>query len=78
LATAAFATAGALCVGRIWPGAARPAMAVAVLWVLLVGLSRLVLGVHWPSDVLAAMCLGVFVPLALSVAFDRSALHLDS
>jgi undecaprenyl-diphosphatase len=37
----------------------------------LVALSRLVLGVHWPSDVLVALCLGGFIPLAFSVWFDR-------
>ena len=70
LSTAAFATAAALCVARIWPRAGSRAMALAVLWAGLVAISRLVLGVHWPSDVLAAMCLGAFIPLLISVAND--------
>ncbi len=70
LSTAAFATAAALCVARIWPRAGRVAMALAVLWAGLVAISRLVLGVHWPSDVLAALCLGAFIPLLISVAKD--------
>ena len=71
LAVAAFATATALCLARIWPRAAAASMAAALLWSGLVALSRLVLGVHWPSDVLVALCLGTFIPLAYSVAFDR-------
>ena len=70
LSTAAVATAAALCVARIWPRAGTLAMALAVVWTVLVALSRLVLGVHWPSDVLAAMCVGAFIPLLISVAND--------
>ena len=80
LSTAAFATAGALCVAQIWPRAGTLAMALGVTWTLLVALSRLVLGVHWPSDVLAAICLGAFIPLLFSVASElhgRSAGALD-
>ena len=70
LSTAALATAAALCVTRIWPRAGNQAIALAVLWTGLVAFSRLVLGVHWPSDVFAAMCLGALIPLLISVAND--------
>lgn len=70
LSTAAFSTAAALCVARIWPRAGSLAMALAVSWTSLVAISRLVLGVHWPSDVLAALCLGAFIPLLISMAND--------
>jgi undecaprenyl-diphosphatase len=68
LVVAAFATATALCIGRLWPGLRRLAMASAFVWIFLVGLSRLVLGVHWPTDVLAAACIGAFLPLAIDLA----------
>jgi len=70
LVVAAFATAAALCVSRIRPAARQLALSVAILWISLVAVSRLVLGVHWPTDVLAAACCGAFLPLAMSVVLE--------
>jgi undecaprenyl-diphosphatase len=70
LVVAAFATAAALCVSRIRPAARKVALSIAILWISLVAISRLVLGVHWPTDVLAAACIGAFLPLAISVALE--------
>jgi len=70
LAVAAFATAVVLCVGRIKPALRNFALAIAMLWIFLVAISRLVLGVHWPTDVLVAACIGAFMPLALSVVLE--------
>lgn len=70
LSTAAFSTAAALCVARIRPWAGAPTMVLAMIWTGLVAVSRLVLGVHWPSDVLAAVCLGAFIPLLFSLVHD--------
>ena len=73
LSTAAFAFAAALCAARIWPHHRSLAALVAgfaILWTGLVALSRLVIGVHWPTDVLASMGLGAFIPWFFSRMFD--------
>ena len=67
LSTAAFATALVIGTAQIWPKSRFVSLPLAVVWVGLMGLSRLVLGVHWPTDVLAAICVGVFIPLAISL-----------
>lgn len=70
LVVAAFATAAVLCMNRIRPAARELVLPLALLWICLVAISRLVLGVHWPTDVLAAACIGAVIPLLISLAFD--------
>jgi undecaprenyl-diphosphatase len=70
LVVAALATATVISVNRIWPGSRKFATLIAFVWVFSVGLSRLVLGVHWPTDVLAAICIGMFLPLATGIALE--------
>lgn len=70
LVVAAFGIAAALCMGRIWPATREVALSIAILWLCLVAFSRLVLGVHWPTDVLAGACIGASLPLAISVAIE--------
>ena len=65
LTSAAFATAACLCLIDLRPRAKWPAICMATAWVVLVALSRLVLGVHWPSDVAAAAFAGVLLALAV-------------
>lgn len=66
LGTTCCAGALAFCLSRTWPPYRRVFQALAVIWVALVGISRLVLGVHWPTDVLSAGCFGLIL-----VSFNR-------
>jgi membrane-associated phospholipid phosphatase len=68
LVFAAFATAVALSIARIQPRWRHFAAASALVWVAFVAVSRLVLGVHWPTDVLVAACVGGFLPLLITFA----------
>jgi undecaprenyl-diphosphatase len=71
LSTAAIATAAYFCTVRLRPQWRRPAFAIAFGWVAMVALSRLVLGVHWPTDVLAAACAGLLLAVMVNVALLR-------
>jgi undecaprenyl-diphosphatase len=53
------------------PAHRRPAVAAALLLTFLVGLSRPMLGVHWPSDVIAGWAFGVLWLLLILAAADR-------
>ena len=56
------------------PRIRRTAIILALGLALLVGLTRLVLGVHWPTDVIGGWTLGLFVVgLAVTVG-ERSAI----
>lgn len=59
LSAAIYLTLGALLAREFpQPRLRRYFLAVAVTLTLLIGMSRVYLGVHWPSDVLAGWCIG--------------------
>lgn len=71
----AFLTAALLASPPAWR---RPAMIVALAMAILIGLSRIYLGVHWPSDVIGGWALGLLTVLvAVAVCKWSGALRLE-
>lgn len=66
LGTAACAGALAIVAMRHAPQRRRVWLTGAVTWSVLVGLSRMALGVHWPTDVVTGLLIGFAIPLLLS------------
>jgi membrane-associated phospholipid phosphatase len=62
----AFATAVALLFKNLW------ARSFLLLWVILVGLSRMILGMHYLSDVIGGIVLGVITGYAVHVLYQRN------
>lgn len=48
----------------------RALVVVLPLFILMIGISRIYLGVHWPSDVLAGFAAGAFLVLAGAITLD--------
>lgn len=72
LSAAIYLTLGAL-LAREFPRAPlrRYCLSAAVMLTLLIGLSRVYLGVHWPSDVLAGWCIGALWAWGCGRLFQR-------
>lgn len=70
VSTAVYGTA-AIVVARLRPSLAPLIYVVTALLVLAIGFSRIVLGVHWTTDVLAGFAAGGFVLIGARLALSR-------
>jgi undecaprenyl-diphosphatase len=70
-----FTLAGILAAGEANRGAKTLILALAATLVLAVGASRVYLGVHWPTDVIAGWSMGTAVALVATLVLHRFAPH---
>jgi undecaprenyl-diphosphatase len=70
-----FTLAGILAAGEPNRAAKTLLLGVAAALVFCIGVSRVYLGVHWPSDVLAGWAMGTAVALAATLVLHRLAPH---
>ncbi len=77
ISAVAYLTIGAL-LARVQPTRVLKVytVSVSVMLVLVVGLSRVYLGVHWPSDVLAGWCLGAAWAMGCWLVAQWASWHL--
>ena len=70
-----FTLAGILAAGEATRSAKTLLMVLAALLVIAVGVSRVYLGVHWPTDVLGGWAMGTAVALVATLILHRYAQH---
>jgi len=70
--------AAILAAGNPHASVKRVLMVSAVLLVIAIGVSRVYLGVHWPTDVLAGWTMGAGIALAAAMALQASAPRQDT
>ncbi|MGE0543597.1 MAG: phosphatase PAP2 family protein [Dehalococcoidia bacterium] len=55
------------------PAIKRTLQGVCLLWIVLMGVGRMTLGAHWPTDVLGAYLIGAFLLLPIAALLRRTA-----